>query len=114
MISFDPDSGTMQVRIGDRKGSIQLYSRGGKITRAATILGRILAEDPPHWSNAFFPQKLESFRKAFQIFSNDLQAWIPIGDGKPFREDPSTHLHVARFRCKALALSPRIRDDDDE
>lgn len=113
-ISFVPESGTMRVRIGAREGSVTLYSRGGKVTRAATILGRVLAEDPPHWSNDFFPDKKESFRKAFQLFTKDLQAWIPIGDGKPFREDRSTHCHHARFSCLPLSLPSKNCSVDNE
>jgi hypothetical protein len=114
-ISFSLSSGTMRAQIGERKGEVSLLDRSGNPTNAATILGRVLAEQPPRWLNSFFPKKKGTdYRKAFQRFASDLQAWIPVNDGKPFREDLSTHEHHARFQCEPLIHPTRSRDLQDE
>ena len=102
-ISFSPETGWMKVQIGDRKGQVQLYGPGGKVTKSATILGCILYENPPRWSNSFFPEgEREAFRRAFQRFVEDLRDWIPVNDGHPFDVERADHSHCPRFQCKPL------------
>lgn len=109
-ISLSVESGTMRVQIGGREGEISLLDRSGKPTKAAAIIGRVLAEQPARWSNSFFPNEREAYRRAFQRLASDLQAWIPINDGRPFREDSSTHDHRPRFQCERLIHSTRNTD----
>jgi hypothetical protein len=114
-ISLSLETLLMRATIGQRKGKVTLRDRSGNPTNAATILGRVLAEQPPRWSNSFFPKKKGTdYRKAFQRFTGNLQAWIPINDGHPFREDPSTHEHHARFQCEKLIRRIRRSDPQNE
>lgn len=106
--TFDPGTGTLELRIGARLLTVQVWgSNPNKPRLDAVILELISTANPPQWCVTDLPPgrlKKRNMQKAFERFCDHLAVWAPIPDGPPFDLDRRSNIHSPKFTLKRKAF----------